>query len=294
MLYRFYPPTRRLSAFVASFWLYRNDPQPPSRVLPSGTAQVVIDLSGGGLTLPRPGPGPHPISTACSRDACPALLHGVDSTSFLHENDRPLYGFGVDFKPGCLSPFFAPPASELHNVHLSLDALWGAQVVRELCERMAEADTLEERVGIVEEVLLRQLVRPLDHHPAVSSALRALSSPTLLSIGRTDARLAPVARIAQIAEDAGLSRGHFTRLFQQRVGLTPKHYARVRRFLRVVQSTRTQQTEQRVNWAHIAADCGYYDQAHLIKDFQAFAGVCPSAYLRARSSHSPSRLLLAD
>jgi AraC-like DNA-binding protein len=81
------------------------------------------------------------------------------------------------------------------------------------------------------------------------------------------------------------------------VGLTPKQFARVRRFRTVLRRTRresSQQPHQRVNWALLAADCGYYDQAHLIKDFQAFAGVCPNAYLRARSEHSPSILLQAD
>ena len=49
-----------------------------------------------------------------------------------------------------------------------------------------------------------------------------------------------------------------------------------------------------MHWAHLAADCGYYDQAHLIKDFQAFAGVCPKVLLRARNVHCPSSLLLPD
>jgi AraC-like DNA-binding protein len=88
-----------------------------------------------------------------------------------------------------------------------------------------------------------------------------------------------------------------TRLFQQEVGLTPKHFARVRRFLRVVQATRPQrtgQTQQRVNWARLAVDCGYYDQAHLINEFHAFAGVSPSAYLRARTADSLYTLPQAD
>src|SRR5215470_8434265 len=102
MFYRHYPPTPRLAPFVASMWLYRNDPQPRVRMLPSGTAQVVIDLSGGGMTLPPSGP----LFTTHSRGAYATILHGVDSTAFSHESDRPLYRFGVDFRPGGLYPFF--------------------------------------------------------------------------------------------------------------------------------------------------------------------------------------------
>jgi AraC-like DNA-binding protein len=167
-------------------------------------------------------------------------------------------------------------------------------VVRELCERVAEADTLEERTGILEELLARQLARPLDHHPAVAAALRAFSLPSVPSGRQTDAQHVHMARIARVAEEAGLSRGHFTRLFQQEVGLTPKQFARVRRFCRVLEHIPTAQTEQRVNWAQLALDCGYYDQAHLIDEFHTFAGVSPSAYLRVRSASTPFTLQQAD
>ena len=36
-----------------------------------------------------------------------------------------------------------------------------------------------------------------------------------------------------------------------------------------------------VNWAELAVDCGYFDQAHLIHDFRAFAGITPLEYSRA-------------
>jgi AraC-like DNA-binding protein len=282
MPWRFYPPTSRLATFVASIWLYRSDQQERLRLLPSGTAQLIIDLTGDGLPRPRPGLGPGPLSTSRSRDADSALLYGVDTAAFSLEHDRPVYEFGVDFQPGGLYPFFAPPASELHNLHVSLEALWGGQVVRELRERVAEADTLESRAGIIEELLVHQMIRPLAHHPGVTSALRAFSVP---SRRHEDVQHA---RIAHVAEEAGLSRGHFSRLFHEEVGLTPKHYARVRRFLRVM---RRINSERRVHWARLALECGFYDQAHLVKEFQSFAGVCPSAYLRARAAHSPTRLL---
>ena len=221
----------------------------------------------------------------------------MDSAAFSLENDRPVYEFGVDFQPGGLYPFFAPPASELHNLQASLDALWSGQVVRELCERVAEADTLEARAGVLEELLVRQLVRPLAHHPAVTAALRAFSVPSAPSGWHADtqhAHMAHMARIVWVAEETGLSRGHFARLFQQEVGLRPKHYARVRRFLRTVRRINSVGSERRIHWARLALDCGYYDQAHLINEFRTFAGVCPSAYLRARHVAPPSVQQQAD
>jgi AraC-like DNA-binding protein len=265
-------PTSPLASFVTAFWLRRSEPQARSRVLPTGTAQLIVDLSDDGLCVPD-----H-FTVSRSRDTFPALFNGADTTAFLLETDRPLHQFGVDFKPGGAYPFFAPPASELQNAHLPLDALWNAGVVNELSERVTVASTLAERAEILEELLLRQVMRPLDHHPAVRLALQAFSN-------------APQARaVAVVADAAGLSAGRLTRVFHEEVGLTPKQFARVQRFRWALRRLRK---GTRVNWARRAVECGYYDQAHLIKDFQAFAGVCPSAYLRARDARSPTTLLLA-
>jgi len=270
-----------LASLVTSFWLHRSEAQARSRVLPTGTAQLIIDLSGDGLCVPD-----HAIHSSAtrSRDTFPAVFNGADTTAFLLETDRPLYQFGVDFKPGGAYPFFALPASELHDAHVPLDTLWSVGAVRELRERVAAARTLGERAKILEELLLRQLAHPLEHHPAVRLALQAFS-------------YAPPSRaVVTVAEAAGLSAGRLTRVFREEVGLTPKQFARVRRFRWALRRLRTEARAKgaRVNWARLALDCGYYDQAHLINDFQAFAGVCPRAYLRARDARSPTTLLMAD
>ena len=61
-----------------------------------------------------------------------------------------------------------------------------------------------------------------------------------------------------------------------KLGLTPKLFSRVSRFQKVIQ---TAHALDDINWTRIALDCGYYDQAHFIHDFQAFAGITPSEYL---------------
>ena len=64
------------------------------------------------------------------------------------------------------------------------------------------------------------------------------------------------------------------RAFEARVGLTPKRFARLLRFQRVIAHA----ARGRADWARVAADCGYYDQSHLVHEFRALSGLTPSAY----------------
>jgi AraC-like DNA-binding protein len=82
-----------------------------------------------------------------------------------------------------------------------------------------------------------------------------------------------------------------TRVFREEVGLTPKQHVRVQRFRSVLRRIRT---GQHTYWARLAAECGYYDQAHLINEFQALAGVNPGTYLRDRTEQSPAYLILGN
>lgn len=266
----------QLSLFITSFWIHRSDPRPYAcqRALPTGTAQLVIDLSGDGLFVPDP------ASAGESRSMSHALMHGPYAQPFLVGTDRPTWKLGVNFAPGGAYPFFAPPVSELQNAHVPIDALWGAHASQELGERLTAARTDEERVQVVEQALLRRLIRPRERHPAVAHALRAFS---FAPQGRA------ITRIAEVADEIGLSPGRLTRLFREEVGLTPKQHVRVQRFQCLLRRIRMGQPAQ---WARLAAECGYYDQAHLINEFQALAGVNPSVYLRDRNEQSPTYLIL--
>lgn len=81
-------------------------------------------------------------------------------------------------------------------------------------------------------------------------------------------------KIDQLASHACLSIRQFERVFQQRIGLTPKHFSRLVRFS---QAWIIKEQQPGISWIKVAYECGYFDQMHLIRDFQEFAGINPSS-----------------
>ena len=100
-------------------------------------------------------------------------------------------------------------------------------------------------------------MRPVGLHHAVGYALGEFQ------------RAPHIRGVIEVARDAGLSRRRFTQLFREQVGLTPKLYCRLHRFQDVVGKLTSGGL---VDWADVALDGGYCDQAHLAHEFRAFSG----------------------
>jgi AraC-like DNA-binding protein len=85
-----------------------------------------------------------------------------------------------------------------------------------------------------------------------------------------------------VVEETGCSPRHFIRLFSDEVGLTPKAFCRIRRFQRAVAMLHRAPA---ADCADVALTCGYYDQSHMIHDFQDIGGLSPASYLSRRAQH---------
>jgi methylphosphotriester-DNA--protein-cysteine methyltransferase len=155
-----------------------------------------------------------------------------------------------------------------------LEALWGVAAARRLREQLLAAPTPEARLLLAEAALVARLGAPPARHPAVTHALARLDGG---DVG-----------VRAVVADAGYSARRFISLFTDAVGLTPKLYQRVRRFQQLLARIR----HGRRDWVALALDSGFFDQAHLIRDFRAFSGLTPRAYLAAGGewqNHVPLR-----
>jgi methylphosphotriester-DNA--protein-cysteine methyltransferase len=176
---------------------------------------------------------------------------------------------GIQFQPGGTFPFFGLPASEVAHRSVPLECLWRG-AASEIREQLLAAESAAAMFAILERCLLAQLVRPLELHPAIEFARGQIC------------RAPHVATVSGVMERIGLSQRRFIELFHDQIGLTPKAFCRVRRFQRVLQAVHRRQS---VDWAQVALEGGYYDQAHLIHDFQGFSGLTPAAYLALATEH---------
>lgn len=238
-----------LSSHADLLWLAEGYTQPHSaeRLLPTGNMGLILSLDA------AHGPG---------------TVAGAQSRFTILDTSRPLSLMGVRFRPGGGFPFFGVPAGELQNLSVPLATLWGADAGR-LRDQLLEASTPAARFDILEQALLRRLRAGRSCSPAVRYAIGRLGDPTNPT------------SVAAVVERTGFSQRHLIATFRDEVGLTPKVFARIRRFRHIIDSL---QDSPAIDWSALALKCGYFDQAHFIHDFRDFAGISPSAYLRHRTS----------
>lgn len=262
---RHYRPPAPLSAYVDLIWYYTGFSRghAKERLLPTGTTELVINLHEDEVRTYDPD----------NLDRCirhpGSVVVGVHTRYFVLDTEEQTNVIGVHFKPGGAFPFLPPPAHELRDEHVDLEAIWGLEA-RFLRERLLAAATPEGKFAVLEQALLARLGRIPEPHGAVLHALRCIDGAPHLQT------------IAGLTERLGLRPKRFIQLFTEQVGLTPKVYCRIQRFQRVIAQVGQQ---RRVDWADVAAGCGYYDQAHFIRDFRAFSGLNPGTYLGLRGDY---------
>ena len=225
-------------------------------MLPSGGAQLILALHEAPIIC-RPNAA-SPRSTVWSR----GIVHGPQRSYYQSGAKPPGVVAGVAFRPGVAGAILGVPIADLTDHHIPIDALWGARA-NVLREQLLAAGSPTQVFRILEEELTARLSRPLLIHPAIAQALAAHSSGWAHP------------RVADIQRDAGYSPKHFIALFHAAVGLTPKHYYRVKRFNAVLRRIAANTGE---SLADLAASTGYSDQSHLTREFREFAGVTPTQY----------------
>lgn len=172
--------------------------------------------------------------------------------------------FGIAFHPDGLHNLFGLPVHEITNQTADGAAVFGP-VVNWMAELLGNCRTFDERVRLANQLLLdiyqNSLVRK--DGPAVVSRI--------LQSGGTE-------KIDAVFRETGLSKRTFERRFREQIGMSAKLFSRIVRFQAALDS---RARSPHKSWTFVAQECGYFDQMHLIHDFEEFTAECPGDVLRS-------------
>jgi AraC-like DNA-binding protein len=259
--HRLRPVSPVLAPHVEHLWMVRG--YLPVRwrnmILPDGAMELIFNLADPQKLCARNNLTKHTVfrhSWISGERLSPIV---IDEIGYVHL-------IGVRLRAGGAWPFLGIPLREFTDQVLELETIFGREI-EDLRDQLSEAPDDDSRFDLLEAWLVRRARTRTHPTRSVRYALGVIQSGL------------DAARIGKIADTIGISHKHLLREFDRCVGLTPKVFARLCAFQRVIRFV-GQKAE--VDWASTAATCGYHDQAHLIHEFRAFSGLTPANYLTKR------------
>ncbi|MGN2243161.1 helix-turn-helix domain-containing protein [Frateuria sp. GZRR33] len=263
-------PAPPLDALVEKLWDWDMPPAAHryERVLPQPGAQLIINLYEDQTRVYSDDAERRCLASSGS------VLGGPQLCSQIIDTAEQIRVMGVVFRPGGAGALTGEDMGAMAGGDVDLASLFGGDASA-LRQRLLETADPRERLALLERWLLQRMRLPRPE---------ACVAHALAWLGRTPQAV----RIGSLVRESGVSERRLVRLFRRQVGYGPKQYARLLRFRAVVAQVHGL---SQVDWAGVAADGGYCDQAHLAHEFRRFAGVTPGAFMAAQTPY-PNHLPL--
>ncbi|WP_147143199.1 helix-turn-helix domain-containing protein [Nocardia ninae] len=227
------------------------------RGLPSAHMTFIVSIGASIDVVAQTDPSQSPQDYRCS-------VSGLQASSAIIAHEGYQEGVSIALTPLGSRALFGMPAAALWDTSVECADVVGP-VGRELWERLQEPLGWPERFATVDRILTRLAYPDRVVAPELAWAWRSVvGSGGVLTVGA-------------LAEEIGWSRQHLARKFNDEFGLSPKLAARITRFERARRML--ERTPSYITIAQVAASCGYYDQAHLNRDFAELAGTSPTTWL---------------
>jgi AraC-like DNA-binding protein len=247
--YQIIAPCIPLRQYIEAFWIQENSDNSQNHrsttVLPTTTIDLIFIFGDPFIQL--------------NNDSCemlPLLYVSGQKTRFVKVTSTGKTDIIiVRFYPWGAALFFDYPMNELTNASVDLYDLVPRQKVNELDLKIREALTTAERIASIESFLL---------HVLDENRNDSLIFESIYKINRHSGNIS----ITDLAHHLNLSRRQFQRRFTRIVGASPKEFAGIIRFQKALFQTR-----KGIRWPEIISKCGFYDQAHLIRDVKKYSGL---------------------
>jgi AraC-like DNA-binding protein len=273
-------PAGPLRPFVAACTGYLQAGVPPAvhRGLPSPFMTLIFSLHEPLVIAAHPDPGQSP-------GTFDTLVGGLHTSPALITHEGWQSGIQVALSPLGARALLCMPAGELAGIDVHGDDIFG-RLAGQARDELRDLRSWPERFEFLERMLLDRL-RAADDGAGVSNEVR-YAWGQLMRTGGT-------AAIAELAGETGWSDRHLRSRFRAETGLGPKEAARVIRFDRVRRLLQERAAAGRpLALADLAATGGYFDQAHLDREFRQLAGCPPTTWLAAEGMTAPGRPLAEE
>jgi len=262
MFYREINSSPLLAEYVKCFWVWQSEsriePHLPERILPDGCVELIFNLLDP-IKLVENG---YETETPYK-----SYIAGQIKTAIQIQPTGRVSLFGVRFHPASAYPILKYRLHEFTDRIIALDLVWGP-LAREIESRILAAPRIHDKINIIERILLKR-VNSGKHdkdHIVEASVNTILNRRGLVSIER-------------LSNEISISRRQLEKKFKTYVGISPKLLARIIRFQHVVKIIAKNGS---YDWPSIIFEYDYYDQSHLIKDFETLSGQNPSNYFKER------------
>jgi AraC-like DNA-binding protein len=245
-------PSDKLKDYIKYYVVSENDVESEYKIFPSSGLVIGFQYKGQ-LTS---------IKDNTLNNLTSAGITGIADSYKVFKNSADIGTILVYFTEIGFTHFASSPANELFNLSLSLDDVFEKNKVREVEEKLAIATTDKQRIKIVEQFLLTQL-KDIQTDKLIIEAVKLIyqSNGTI--------------RIKELNEKLLISQSPFEKRFRKVVGTTPKKFASIVRFNKVLD-----QLNYNKSLIEICYENNFFDQAHFIKDFKQFTGTTPENFKR--------------
>jgi AraC-like DNA-binding protein len=251
----------RLRPYVGWYTGYRLVGGLPAlhRGLPSPHLTMIVTLDDPLIMVEHPDPATPP-------GTYDTLVGGLHTAPALIAHEGRQSGVQLSLSPLGARALLGRPAGELASVDVDGTAVLGS-FAEEIRSRLLDETTWAARFDVLDDLLWRRINPEVMPRPEVVEAWRRLTA----SGGAVP--------VAALADDLGWSSRYLGRQFATEVGLSPKVAGRVVRFDRARRRLQLDSAHGgRLTLAELAVACGYYDQAHMAREFGEFAGCAPSEF----------------
>lgn len=257
MTYLISKPSEFLSRFIQHYWAIENcipnHLEHIQRIVPNGLVEIIFYFGKKPSTInQQKSIGDNFIISGQLKDYYDLQISGQLSL------------FSILLKPQGLSMFTEIPANEFFNLNIPFRFVFPTEINR-LEDLLCDTNSFAERVSIVENFLRKQIQnkRKINNFNRIENCIETIN------------RAKGVIDINTLAYEACLSRKQFERTFSHFIGTSPKQFLKVIRF----QNTIYEKSKQKnISLTELTYKCGYYDQSHMINDFQKLSGLPPKEY----------------